>query len=274
MGSSIDTQSQAYYKKQYAEAKPDTQNKVTYTIQKGDNLWSIAREKLNKKDVKNSEIQDMMYQIAKLNSFDTLEKANNLEINNVIYLPSSSDSQSAVHSGSDTKKVRDSKTTAAEINKILEPEGLNYFGTMRYKQKHIDSVPVELYTENGKAGINYWADMLNKDSKLFFQKSYSSSPTKPSGLVITKKENDFPYGKTEAYLLVQVDDNGKFKEVAFNTPDVKMHRIQFDYELDSNGNLKRPSNAYGGMEVLDKMKKEEYQQFVQALQKYVDEQIN
>lgn len=274
MGSSIDTQSQAYYKKQYAEAKPDTQNKVTYTIQKGDNLWSIAREKLNKKDVKNSEIQDMMYQIAKLNSFDTLEKANNLEINNVIYLPSSSDSQSAVHSGSDTKKVRDSKTTAAEINKILEPEGLNYFDTMRYKQKHIDSVPVELYTENGKAGINYWADMLNKDSKLFFQKSYSSSPTKPSGLVITKKENDFPYGKTEAYLLVQVDDNGKFKEVAFNTPDVKMHRIQFDYELDSNGNLKRPSNAYGGMEVLDKMKKEEYQQFVQALQKYVDEQIN
>lgn len=274
MGSSIDTQSQAYYKKQYAEAKPDTQNKVTYTIQKGDNLWSIAREKLNKKDVKNSEIQDMMYQIAKLNSFDTLEKANNLEINNVIYLPSSADSQSAVHSGSDTKKVRDSKTTAAEINKILEPEGLNYFDTMRYKQKHIDSVPVELYTENGKAGINYWADMLNKDSKLFFQKSYSSSPTKPSGLVITKKENDFPYGKTEAYLLVQVDDNGKFKNVAFNTPDVKMHRIQFDYELDSNGNLKRPSNAYGGMEVLDKMKKEEYQQFVQALQKHVDEQIN
>lgn len=274
MGSSIDTQSQAYYKKQYAEAKPDTQNKVTYTIQKGDNLWSIAREKLNKKDVKNSEIQDMMYQIAKLNSFDTLEKANNLEINNVIYLPSSADSQSAVHSGSDTKKVRDSKTTAAEINKILEPEGLNYFDTMRYKQKHIDSVPVELYTENGKAGINYWADVLNKDSKLFFQKSYSSSPTKPSGLVITKKENDFPYGKTEAYLLVQVDDNGKFKEVAFNTPDVKMHRIQFDYELDSNGNLKRPSNAYGGMEVLDKMKKEEYQQFVQALQKHVDEQIN
>ena len=274
MGSSIDTQSQAYYKKQYAEANPDNKNKVTYTIQKGDNLWSIAREKLNKKDVKNSEIQDMMYQIAKLNSFDTLEKANNLEINNVIYLPSSADSQSAVHSGSDTKKVRDSKTTAAEINKILEPEGMNYFDTMRYKQKHIDSVPVELYTENGKAGINYWADMLNKDSKLFFQKSYSSSPTKPSGLVITKKENDFPYGKTEAYLLVQVDDNGKFKEVAFNTPDVKMHRIQFDYELDSNGNLKRPSNAYGGMEVLDKMKKEEYQQFVQALQKHVDEQIN
>ena len=274
MGSSIDTQSQAYYKKQYAEANPDNKNKVTYTIQKGDNLWSIAREKLNKKDVKNSEIQDMMYQIAKLNSFDTLEKANNLEINNVIYLPSSADSQSAVHSGSDTKKVRDSKTTAAEINKILEPEGLNYFDTMRYKQKHIDSVPVELYTENGKAGINYWADMLNKDSKLFFQKSYSSSPTKPSGLVITKKENDFPYGKTQAYLLVQVDDNGKFKEVAFNTPDVKMHSIQFDYELDSNGNLKRPSDAYGGMEVLDKMKKEEYQQFVQALQKHVDEQIN
>lgn len=276
MGSSVnfDAQAQAYYKQQYDAAKPSSENKVSYTIKKGDNLWNIAKEKLNKKNAKNSEIQGFMYQIAKLNNLNSLESANSLDINDVIYLPSSSDSQSAVHSGSDTKKVRDSKTTAAEINKILEPEGMNYFDTMRYKQKHIDSVPVELYTENGKAGINYWADMLNKDSKLFFQKSYSSSPTKPSGLVITKKENDFPYGKTEAYLLVQVDDNGKFKEVAFNTPDVKMHRIQFDYELDSNGNLKRPSNAYGGMEVLDKMKKEEYQQFVQALQKHVDEQIN
>ena len=272
MGSSVnfDAQAQAYYKQQYDAAKPSSENKVSYTIKKGDNLWNIAKEKLNKKNAKNSEIQGFMYQIAKLNNLNSLESANNLDINDVIYLPSS-----APLTQPPASSVRDVKVTAAEINKIIKPQGLSYFEQTRYAQAHLQDVPDELYTENGKAGINYWADILNTDNvKLQFQKSYSVSPTKPSGLVITKKENDFPYGKTEAYLLVQVDDNGKFKEVAFNTPDVKMHRIQFDYELDSNGNLKRPSNAYGGMEVLDKMKKEEYQQFVQALQKHVDEQIN
>ena len=130
-----------------------------------------------------------------------------------------------------------------------------------------------MYVENGKAGINYWNDILNdKDNKLIIDKSYTYLD-KPTGLVITKKENDERYGKTEANLLVQVDDKGKFKRVSFDSPGVNIHSTNFDYEIDAKGNLKRPIGAYGEMETIDKMKPDEYKELVNTLQRYVDEKI-
>ncbi len=284
MGNLVDIKTQetrSYYRMKYDEARPDTDNKVSYTIKKGDNLWSIAKEKLNKRNAKNSEIQDMMYKIAKLNNMSSIEDANKLGINDVIYLPSSNTDEVTPVSGSPSpstsnisEPVRDVSETALEINKIIAPEGIPDAYRSLYKYENIKNIPPELYKENGKAGINYWTDILNGQHNLVIQKSYSISPTTPSGLVIMKKENDHIFGKTEAQLMVEFDENGNFKDVAFDTPGVNIYNIKFDYELDANGNLKRPINSYGGIETIDKMKKEEYQQFVQVLQKYVDKHIN
>ena len=277
MGNTIDSETNkvhAYYKKKYSEANPSTTNTVTYTKKKGDNLWSIAREKLNKKGAKNAEVQDMMYQIAKLNKMDSPDEANNLTINDIILLPAATSViKSAPQASAKKQTVRDVRTTSADIKKIIEPAGLSYVEKMQYKYAHVKDIPDNLYTENGKAGIKYWTDMLKNNPKLKFEESYSTSPTKPSGLIITKKENDSMFGMTEATLLVQFDEHGKFKKVAFDSPGVNINNIKFDYELDTNGNLKKPINNYGDMKTLEKMNKYEYQQFIQALQEHIDDKI-
>ena len=279
----INAQAEAYYKKQYSGSNPSEKNKVSYTVKKGDSLWSIAKENVNKKDAKNSEIHDLMYAIAKLNNKDTIEAANNLEVNDVIYLPKyiqNAVKNPQVANDKPTHKtkpvsVRNVKATSAEIKDIITPKNksLSYNQEFWYRKNSVDNIPKDLYVENGKAGINYWNDILNdKDNKLIIDKSYTYLD-KPTGLVITKKENDERYGKTEANLLVQVDDKGKFKRVSFDSPGVNIHSTNFDYEIDAKGNLKRPIGAYGEMETIDKMKPDEYKELVNTLQRYVDEKI-
>ena len=66
---------------------PDTKEKHEYVIQRGDNLWNLAKRMLNKKQASNKEISDYMLLIAKLNNLDTVEKMNSVKIAQKIYLP-------------------------------------------------------------------------------------------------------------------------------------------------------------------------------------------
>ena len=61
------------------------------------------------------------------------------------------------------------KATSAEIKDIITPKNksLSYNQEYWYKKNSVDNIPKDLYVENGKAGINYWNDILNdKDNKL------------------------------------------------------------------------------------------------------------
>lgn len=80
-------ETRAYYTKQYSASNPNSNNKVAYTVKKGDNLWNIAKQQIKNKNASNAEISDMMYSIAKLNKKETIEAANDIKINDVIYIP-------------------------------------------------------------------------------------------------------------------------------------------------------------------------------------------
>lgn len=272
----------AYYNLQYKKANPDTNKKSAYTVKKGDNLWNIAKKHLNKKNASNAEISNMMYSIAKLNKKDSIEKANNLKVNDTIYLPgqiqtktSNKNSSTATKQSTASNRFSENiKQTTEQINKIIEhpDKYATYTQKALYKYENIEKINDKLYAAHGKAGINYWTDLLSTNNpKLLLEKSYSYKPT-PTGLVITKKENDNPYGKTEAYLLVQIDDNGKVKEVSFNSPGVDIYNTHLDYKLDTNGNLSKP-NHFSLYHKIEQLPVEKCQGFIDNLQKYVDENL-
>lgn len=268
---------QAYYNKKYSETEVTDQNKISYTVKKGDNLWNIAKKQLNKKNATNSEISNMMYAIAKLNNKKSIESANTLEVNDVIYLPGTNKQPDKITTPASKQKNPKQAVmeTAEKIKDIVYPQNpyASYSEKQLYKATHVNDVDNKLYAEFGENGANYWSETLNKDSnKLIVEKSYTfrSSPT---GLIITKKQNDKRYGDTEAHLLVEADQNGKVSRVSYNSPGVSIYSTNFDFELDKNGNLKRP-DALGRYKTIKKLDKEEYSNFINELQKQLDKHIN
>ena len=66
---------------------PEIKKGTIHTMKKGDNLWNIAKKELNKENATNKEISEYMLIIAKLNNLTTIEKMNNLKVDDQIYLP-------------------------------------------------------------------------------------------------------------------------------------------------------------------------------------------
>ncbi len=66
---------------------PDVKNKRTHVIKSGENLWTLAKKELNNPKATNKEISEYMLLIAKANNFTTIEKMNNIKINQEIFIP-------------------------------------------------------------------------------------------------------------------------------------------------------------------------------------------
>lgn len=271
--------SRVYYQAKYSSTPSDIKDKVAYTVKKGDNLWNIAQKHINKPKATNAEVQEMMYSIAKLNNKNSIEQANHLEINDTIYLPGK---EKAVATQNKPKpkaksaavsKAPDYKETAKQINVILEPPNrfASYNEKVLHKLKNKEKISKDLYAEHGRAGIAYWENELNHNDNLYIEKSYTTSPN-ADGLVITKKENNDRYGRTESNMVVRADKNGKFKKVAFYTPGAKINDISFDFEINAQGTLTRPNN-FGGHIHIENLTKEQYSGFTKTLQGILDKNL-
>ncbi len=292
---------QNYYAQKYNSANPNPKNVQKYTVKKGDNLWNIAKEHLNKKNASNADVSNMMYQIAKLNKKQTIESANNIKADEVLLLPKSVQIQSSKTSAAEQQTktnniVKSKKTqpvqqhqqsqhsqlstqakltkTRNEVKQILFPDGeiLTYSQKNKAKLENKDKINNKLYAQLGKDGASAWTEMLaDPNSKLINENSYTYKST-PTGLIISKKDNNQRYGNTVAQMLVQVDDNGKVSEVAYNVPELNINPIRFDYVVDSKGNIKRPS-SFGHYQTIDQMPQEDHKKFINQLQNYVDKNL-
>lgn len=82
----VNSSSQNAYLRQRFEQFSNIEQGESRVIKSGESLWNIAKSNLGK-GAKNSEINDYVLQIAKLNGLDTVEKMNNISANTTIYLP-------------------------------------------------------------------------------------------------------------------------------------------------------------------------------------------
>lgn len=84
---------------------PEVNDKKVHVLKKGENLWSLAKKELNKKNASNQEISNYMLLIAKLNNLETVDKMNGLKISDKIYLPENPVDFSAVANTKKASKV-------------------------------------------------------------------------------------------------------------------------------------------------------------------------
>ena len=84
MSGNMDVQAYVNY---MMERLPNVEKGETYKLKKGDNLWEMAKRELNNPKATNQEISEYMLLIAKLNNLETVDKMNNLKVNDEIYLP-------------------------------------------------------------------------------------------------------------------------------------------------------------------------------------------
>lgn len=113
---------------------PEVKSKKEHTLKSGESLWSIAKRELGGKNLSNREIRDYMLLIAKLNNLTTVDKMNELYVNQKIYLP---DEILRISAGnhkerSDLEKSVDSIINILQNDKTVRvkratPEFLNLF---------------------------------------------------------------------------------------------------------------------------------------------------
>ncbi len=274
---SKNSKTSSYATAQYNIAKPNEKGKTKYVVAKGDNLWNIAKTHIQKNNAKKSEISSFMYDIAKMNKKSTLKAMNNLQVNEVLYIPNSNSKitktqpktstakttkQTSINPKTSvsknttkpqiTKKQTTPSTevnylqTSKAINKILtHPNSkVNYTEKVIYKQNQIKKIPAKLYLAHGKAGIDYWTKTTagkNAENKFFYEKNYSYDG-KPSALIITKREGNSRLGAVQAEIYVNVNEKGKVTSFSYNTPGVNINDIAFDYKVNTKGKMEKPTD--------------------------------
>ena len=176
---------------------PDVKRGNIHTMQKGDNLWNLAKQALNKKDATNQEINNYMLLIAKLNNLETVEKMNSLKVSDKIYMPDTSASQALKSVGKDNSEPR----TAAEIS--------------------IQNLKETLINDNTVFTEQAYPRFLN------LYHVYNNYYNEETGYRSFK----------HPLMSVNLDKNGNIKKITFDDTEKNRNPIKHDYDMDANGNI-------------------------------------
>ena len=254
------------------EQTPKTDKGKIHTVQKGENLWSIAAKYLGKSKPTNGEIQDFMYKIAKLNNKESLEDFNSLDVNDTLYIPSGVRDTPKAESDSSLSNYEKVQKAANQLQNMTAPEKTDdtYSKKVITKYNKLKTVPDALFEAHGHAGFNNWTDELKNNKDLKIEKSYTLSVVNPSALVFRKKTPD---GKTEASIYALMNPDGSIKWLAFEAPGFDVKGPSFDYIVDSDRNLMVANPTRYGYKIVGKISTDEYNAMINALQPRMQEYL-
>lgn len=176
---------------------PEVERGDVHIMQKGDNLWNLAKQALNKKNASNQEISDYMLLIAKLNNLETIEEMNSLKVSDKIYLPEKASVQ-----------IVDNVS-----KKSAEPQS-----------------PAEKSIQNLK-------ETIMNDKTIFTEQAYPRSLNLYHVYNnYYNKETGYRSFK-HPLMSVSLDQNGNIKNIAFDDTEKNRNPIKYDYDMDANGNI-------------------------------------
>lgn len=174
---------------------PDVQKGETRKIKKGDCLWNIAKQELNNPKATNQQISEYMLLIAKLNNMQTMDKMNNLKIDDEIYLPAL-------------------QGKAASSEKPVAPETKPKTDAEQAFLKIKDDLNAKNITEVTQASPRF----------LKMYHVYQHYENKESGYVTD----------LHPLISFNVDKNGKFVKGSFEGAQ-NINNYGYDYNIDANG---------------------------------------
>ena len=223
---------------------PEVNDKKVHVLKKGENLWSLAKKELNKKNASNQEISNYMLLIAKLNNLETVDKMNGLKISDKIYLPENPVDFSAVANTKKASKVSKVEKTDKAINNQVEK-------TLTTAEQSIDNV-INLMKNDKTIHIKRATPDFINLYHVFREKKY------PSGLIL----------KDKTVLSFNVDKNGKVYKLRMDDNVKKLHQMWYDYDVYKNGNMK---DAMYDERVVTKLSKEKTQELFNEVTRLYEE---
>lgn len=176
---------------------PDVKRGEVHTMQRGDNLWNLAKKALNKKNATNQEISNYMLLIAKLNDLKTVEKMNSLKVSDKIYMPEIS----AVKKIDDAEKNSQAPQTDAEKS-ILELK-----------------------------------ETILNDKTVFVEKAYPRSLNLYHIYNNYYNEKTGYRTFKHPLMSVKLDNEGNIQRFSFDDTEKNRNPIKYDYTMDASGNI-------------------------------------
>ncbi len=180
----------------------DNVEKESYTVQKGDNLWNLAKKELEKTGkASNQEISNYMLLIAKLNGLDTYEKMNSLKYDQTIFMPDT-----------DVKSARE------------------YIG-LESVQKELTAAEKSLYQT---------LELLKSD-EVEITKRYSGA-SDVEVYIAQKEDKDIGFPTTAASIYTKGHGKDmKILQFAFEDSEENIQPERLDYTMYENGQIVRSS---------------------------------
>ncbi len=122
MVSKVTKKERAYFNSRLA-SMPNVEKGEKRVIKKGDRIWNIAKEKLGP-NAGNTELTNYMYQVAKVNEFESIEKLNSLKPKDEIYLPRINKKAAQNNKAEKTTTATNTKSVATGKKQNTNTQGL------------------------------------------------------------------------------------------------------------------------------------------------------
>ena len=177
---------------------PEVNRGEVHTMQRGDNLWNLAKKALNKKDATNQEISNYMLLIAKLNNLETVEEMNGLKISDKIYMPEVS-AVKALDSAQNQTPQKPRTTAEISIQKLK--------------------------------------DTILNDRTVFTEQTYPGF-LNLYHVYHEYRDPETGYHSYKSPLMsFSLNYDGSLKEVSFDDTEKELNPIRYDYDMDAKGNI-------------------------------------
>ncbi len=183
---------------------PESKKGAVHTMRKGDNLWNIAKKELNKKNATNQEISEYMLLIAKLNNLNTIEKMNNLRVNDKIYLPEAGTVQKM--GNNTTENQTSAERSILQLKNIILTD---------------QTIKVEKMYKGYEA----------KDDLYHVYNEY------------TYPETGFKSHKHPLMTFVMDKNTGNIKSITYNDQEKRLNTFSYDYVIDEKGQIVKNSHT-------------------------------
>ena len=243
---------------------PEVQKGNARVVNNGENLWTIAKSELGE-NAKNSEINDYMWQIAKVNGLDSEKKMNNLMTNTKLYMPKKNTQEQSTKVTTTPKQTvkkpvvtTQSKTQQQKFKPVsysslekqkkkikpqaVKPQAVKPQATkpltakpkqMLTVQQRVKTTPAQK-TTSAESSFNKVLKTIFTDKNIQVKEAYISLLNKNEKLYHVETRHDYKNHTSFSYPVMSFTlKNGQITEVSFddtvdNNPD------GYDYKVTRN----------------------------------------
>lgn len=242
----------AYIQQRMAKL-PQVEKGEAHVIKSGESLWNIAKAEVGKtkKKAKNSEINDYMLLMAKVNGLDTEEKMNKIKANSTIYLPGKEKKNGGVNPQAARTTTPQRTTTNNPPARTTTPQRTTTSNPpVRRTEQKPTGQQAATVTRTLTSSEQSFADRIKtiyNDPNVKVESSHLDLLDKAQLYTIYSKRT-YANGRvsnSSPVMMVHIDDKGKLESVTYDdNKDIKPTFFDYTVRRNKNGSGKITTHDY------------------------------